>query len=157
MAIKINLSLKESEKEYTFSDFNFDVKQDRKFGSNTSKGSHLNNDIVIDYDINAIGNEIVNLLNSKKYTRFLNPNFGLNLEKYLAEPLNAFTADFIKKEIYNYLIKSSGRFQVTQFDAYANLDAYTYQFSITIAIPILNFSDNFRIILEPSGKFSFTK
>lgn len=157
MAIKINLSLKESEKEYTFSDFNFDLKQQRKFVSNTAQSSNLNNDIEIDYDINAIGNEIVNLLNSKKYSRLLNPNFGLNLEKYLAEPLNAFTADFIKKEIYNYLVKSSGRFSITKFDSYANLDSYTYQFFINIAIPILNFSDNFTIILEPSGKFSFTK
>lgn len=157
MAVKINLSLKESEKGFTFSDFNLDVNQKKLFKSNTSKVGNFNNDIEIDYDINAIGNEIVNLLNSKKYSRFLNPNFGLNLEHYLGQPLNQFTADFIKKDIFNYLVKTSGRFKIRSFDAFASLDSNEYQFFIAIEIPILNFSDNFKIILEPSGKFSFTK
>lgn len=152
MALVFDLSLKQSEKTVIFSDLNLDMSLSKNVIDNFER-----NDIAIDYDINAIGNEIVNLLNSKKYSRILNPSFGLNLESYLGESLSGITAELIRTDIYKFLTNNSGRFKITEMSSYVLVDQYTYGFSIKIEIPILNFSEQFQLYLDKSGVFRFTK
>lgn len=61
--------------------------------------------------INLVRNNLVNLIKTEKGERFMLPNYGCSVTKYLMEPLDEATFAEVKKEIYEaittYLSKVS--------------------------------------------------
>ena len=52
-------------------------------------------------NVNAIRQSLYNILYTKPGSRVMRPDYGLNLERYLFEPFDTFTADTIAEHILN--------------------------------------------------------
>lgn len=115
-------------KKYVFSDIHLDIAQEKiysKGGSTKNK-----NDIKADYNIDAIKNSIRNLFNTKKGQRMLTPEFGINLDQYLFEPISRELAYSIGEEIRKGIVSFEPR--VTP---------------IKINVAVLNTEDGYEVTL----------
>lgn len=84
-----------NQKNYLFSDVQLDLKEEVIFLKNKKSKS----DIIVNLDAEAIKNSITNLFSTRKGQRPLEPEFGINLEQYLFEPISPATANKIGNEI----------------------------------------------------------
>lgn len=84
-----------NQKKYLYSDIQLDLEEEVIFLKNKKSKS----DIVVNYDVEAVRNSITNLFSTKKGQRPLEPEFGINLEQYLFEPISLMTANKIGNEI----------------------------------------------------------
>lgn len=66
--------------------------------------------------IQNVKSKIVFLLSTKKGSRIYHPEFGLNLEKYLFEPLDQKTIMAIKQEIQEATSKFIGNVQIESIE-----------------------------------------
>jgi phage baseplate assembly protein W len=113
-------------KNYTYSDLHLDFT------------NPIVRDIAADFDENAIRNSIYNLFNTVPGQNLLNPEYGLNLVKYLFEPLNEYNGRLIGNAIIDGLSTYEPRVVVNNIDIQINEDEQTYYITLSIAIPILN-------------------
>ena len=51
----------------------------------------------------AIKNNLINFFLTNRTERYLNPNFGGDLRKYIFEQINSNTTDFLKEDIQNQI------------------------------------------------------
>lgn len=84
-----------NQKNYLYSDVQLDLEEEVIFLKNKKSKS----DIIVNLDAEAIKNSITNLFSTRKGQRPLEPEFGINLEQYLFEPISAMTANRIGNEI----------------------------------------------------------
>ena len=84
-----------NQKNYLYSDVQLDLEEEVIFLKNKKSKS----DIIVNWDAEAIRNSITNLFSTKKGQRPLEPEFGINLEQYLFEPISPITANKIGNEI----------------------------------------------------------
>ena len=113
-------------KNYTYSDLHLDVT------------NPIVKDIVADYDENAIRNSIYNLFNTVPGQNLLNPEYGLNLIKYLFEPINEYNGREIGSAIINGLATYEPRVVVDNIDIQINENEQTYYITLSIVMPTLN-------------------
>lgn len=98
----------------------------------------ISKDLASDYDERAIKNSIVNILNTTPGQDLLDPEFGLNLIKYLFEPVNQTTGRFIGEDIIKGLTNYEPRILIRNIDIEVNEDEQTYYVTLNIEIPILD-------------------
>lgn len=133
MAIKIgNLNLKKSDKTFVFSDLNYSIFPKKTF---TELSIPAKNDINNCHDLDAIKNEIRNILNTPKYTRITNPNFGFDFLNWIGQPISQSFADMQRMNIVNILKNGSDRFKLTGLDLVAMPDQKMYYIRLKITIP----------------------
>lgn len=111
---------------YTYSDLHLD------FSNPISK------DLASDYDEAAIKNSLINLFNTVPGQNLLNPLYGLNLVRYLFEPLNETTGRSIGNAIITGINTYEPRVAVSKLDIEINEDEQTYYITLNIQIPNLN-------------------
>jgi phage baseplate assembly protein W len=112
--------------KYTYSDLHLDLT------------NPISKDLKSDYDETAVRNSIYNLFNTIPGQNLLNPNYGLNLVRYLFEPVNEITGRAIGEDIINGLTLYEPRVIVKNVDIQSNADEQTYYITLSIEIPILN-------------------
>lgn len=100
MAIKINNLNSKNNTGRTYIDLRLDleeIEKDIKAGqtSNTVPG----NDISVDYDTTALRNSITNIMTTNEGERPLALGFGLNLYKFIGDPVTDITGRAIAREI----------------------------------------------------------
>jgi len=93
-----------SEQNYTFVDLHLDLKEDTILSPGSNRPVKQR-DIKVDYDESAIKNSIINILNTIPGERFLIPEFGANLKKYLFLPVTKTTAEAIGNTILDAIEK----------------------------------------------------
>ena len=94
-------------KEYSFSDLHLDF----QINSTLEDGSYgvTTNDIVADYDNDAIKNSIKNIFNTRKGMRYLNPEFGSSFDQFLFESVSPINARILAQKINDHIIKYENR------------------------------------------------
>lgn len=105
-----------------------DVSLDFKINESTK-------DLVASYDENAIKNSLTNLLNTKPGENFLFPDFGLNLNRSLFEPMSEYYADVLGGQIVKVIEKYEPRVYVLNVGVGVNIDRNEYNITIEVVIP----------------------
>lgn len=145
-----NLTSNKSGKPYIFSDLNLDFKEKQVSGNRRSSDIASGNDLVVDYDGEAIKNSIRNILSQKRYLVDLN----VNLKQYIGDTISKPRGEMLGEDIRIALSTYEPRVRVDKIFVNANIDQSTY--FITIILTMLNLNQLLRIdsAFDKSGNFS---
>lgn len=105
-------------------------------------------DIKASFDLEAIGNSLTNLFNTAPGQRFLFPEYGLDLRRFLFSPINTGNARAIGTAIFNAIKKFETRVTPTQVNVVAVPDENTYEISILIQLPVLKQQTEIKFIFD---------
>jgi phage baseplate assembly protein W len=146
MAVKINTLEQISqnrapEQKYLFKDLALDIKIAQKAVYGYDK-TLPDRDIQASYDVAAIQNSLQNLFNTLPGQRFLFPEYGLDLNRYIFEPITKSNAEDIGRIILNTITRYEPRVNVVQINVNSQPDLNQYLITIIINIIDLNFTSN---------------
>ena len=123
---------------YKYTDITMDIQpNDLQQNSNLYKPVN-STDIEISADEAAIRNAIVNIFNTIPGQKVLNPEFGLDLKRFLFDPLTDFTAKVIGDTIYKGIARWEKRVRIVNIDVRQDYDNYQYVIALTLLIPKLS-------------------
>ena len=136
-------------KEYSFSDLHLDF----QINSTLEDGSYgvTTNDIVADYDNDAIKNSIKNIFNTRKGMRYLNPEFGSSFDQFLFESVSPINARILAQKINDHIIKYENRITLLRVFVQSMPEEYQYEVSITYRIKSSSELINLKINLSENG------
>ena len=114
-------------------------------------------DILVDTDISAIKNSILNLFNTIPGQKLLSPNYGLNLSQYLFDPVTTSTANTIGEVILNGITRFEPRVVVDKVKVSGNSDENQYTITLIIRVPLLSLRDSLKLnaVLSKNTDFTF--
>ena len=147
-------NLKDSVKpgsEFTYIDLALDLSEENVGISSNFSGQ--GRDIKIAPDLEAIKNSIQNIFNTAPGERFLLPEFGIDLRRYVFETITRGTAQLIGKEIYNGIVKWDSRIRVVNIDVVGVADQNEYRIALLLGIPFLRNNLNVGALLTREGFF----
>jgi hypothetical protein len=98
----------------------------------------ISKDLTSDYDVAAVKNSLTNLFNTIPGQNLLNPIYGLNLVRFLFEPLNEVNGRLIGNAIVEGITTFEPRVIIRTVDVEVNEDEQTYYITLNILIPILD-------------------
>jgi phage baseplate assembly protein W len=98
----------------------------------------IQRDVSASYDGEAIANSLTNLFNTIPGQNLLNPQYGLNLLKYVFEPATDTTAYLIGKTIMDQVPNFEPRVIVQNVNIDVNADEQTFTIVLSILIPAIN-------------------
>lgn len=156
-ASKVDSNIKLNQQATTASLYS-DLKLDLSFHEN--KSGLLDSDIT-SKDLEIITNEesvltaLKNILNTKFYSRILNPEMNFDLRTYLFEELTEAKAFFIGYDISNLLPAYEPRVVVSNVDVTAYIANDAYLINLSIYIPSINKNTKLSSVLSGDG-FTFT-
>jgi phage baseplate assembly protein W len=111
-------------------------------------------DVQGSYDLQAIKNSIINIFLTSPGQKILNPEFGLDLRRYLFEPVNSSTAYRIKYDINTKLPGQEPRIQIQNVNVDAITDAQEYYIALQINIPSLDaYGITLKSLLNSNGYY----
>jgi phage baseplate assembly protein W len=116
---------------YVFSDLNLSFEEKQISGNKRNSDIAPGNDLVIDYDINAIKNSIQNILFQSRYTSDLN----VNLKSHIGEPISELRATSIGEEIERAIITYDDRIKIQKIYIYTNYDQNSYNIAMVLNVP----------------------
>jgi phage baseplate assembly protein W len=151
MAIKIK-NLEQLASEYTTQKYVFkDLFLDVGLSKIESPGYTLpvpGADIKASFDVSAITNSLTNLFNTSPGQRFLFPEYGLDLHRFLFEPMTDFNAEILGRKILDGIEAYEPRVKVLQVKVFPDYDNSTYIITIVLEIPILNTTTQTQFSLD---------
>lgn len=106
----------------------------------SKKGQDLlgNQDVPIMINDQAIKESIINLLSTEIGSRPMNPTYGVNLDKYLFEPIDEITSDLLSFEISNALDAFESRINNVKVNVTPTEDELSYTIDISFGITYTN-------------------
>ena len=108
------------------------------------------------YDENAVLNSITNIFLTAPGEKILSPEFGLDLRRYLFEPISDFSAFSIKDDIQNRLPLMEPRVEIEGVSVIPDPDNNEYGINLQINIPSLNvYGISIRSVLNNNGYIIF--
>ena len=135
------------ENGYLYKDLFLDLDTAVYYNRELNKSSVLK-DVQGLFDENAIRNSITNIFLTAPGEKILSPEFGLDLRRYLFEP--------IKDDIRNRLPIMEPRIEIDRVGVIPNADLNEYQITLQINIPSLNvYGISLRSTLNNNGYFIF--
>jgi phage baseplate assembly protein W len=151
MAIKIqnleNVASQFTTKQYLYKDLALDLKLTKILAGGYS--SPLPGpDIRVSYDLAAITNSLVNLFNTLPGQRFLFPEYGLDLYRYLFEPITKYNAESLGEKIYRSIRLYEPRVDPQQIRVQSDPDNNLYNITVVIRLPELNTTAETNFILD---------
>lgn len=139
-AIKIQgLSVPKPDNDrYTYIDVALDIVKNNLLLDTNLYKAETSTDIDVSYDEGAIKNSLVNLFNTTPGEKLLEPEFGLNLKRFLFDPLTEITAQMIGETIYNGINRWEPRVTITNVDVKRDVANFQFTISLTLLIPKLS-------------------
>lgn len=143
MAIKIKslqtdkLSEDALKKDYLYKDVKFDLELAYSFNSQLNR-KVFQNDVQALFDVEAIQNSISNAFLTTPGQKILNPRFGIDLRRFLFEPVDDFTAQIIQDDIETKLPLMEPRITVENVIVVGDEDEQQYNISLQINVPSLD-------------------
>ena len=143
------------ERNYLYKDLLLDLRMDVFYNEQLQKGQQLR-DVKPLFDLEAVKNSITNIFLTAPGEKILSPEFGLDLRRYLFEPISEFNAFAIKDDIRNRLPIMEPRIEIDRVGVIPNADLNEYQITLQINIPSLNvYGISLRSTLNNNGYFIF--
>ena len=142
MAIKIkslevdNLTKESLSKDYLYKDLALDLNPAYSYNNQLNKKEYQK-DIQASYDIEAIKNSINNALLTSPGEKILNPTYGIDLRRYLFEPIDDFTSEIIYGDIETNLPIMEPRLTISNLEIFPNEDDNQYDITLEIDVPSL--------------------
>ena len=104
------------------------------------------------YDLESIKNSIVNIMMTSPGQKILSPRFGIDLRRYLFEPVSNFTSFEIRSDIRDKLPRLEPRISLEKIGVKANVDNQEYRISLQINVPSLDITGlSLKSILNSNG------
>lgn len=125
---------------YYYADLHMDLEGSYTIKNNFNQKPEIN-DFKLDYDINAIANSLRNLFTTTPGDKILNPDYGLDLRKYLFEQATVEMANSIRGEIYTQVAIYEPRVKIRSVNITILEDVNEYDITIYMDIPALNISN----------------
>ena len=120
-----------------------------------NSGNGLNpvdsNDILADYDSNAIRNSLYNIFTTRKGQKLLSPNFGGSLDQYLFESVNDTKAQILGDAIYNSVSNYEPRVSVKKVRVRPIPDEHQYYVIFVYEILNIGKVDQFKINFQANN------
>ena len=120
-----------------FKDLALDFSLDSTGGNSALFGSSVKRDMKVDSDYKAISNSLINIFNTTPGEKILNPRFGVNLSRYLFEPVSEEIAGVIGDVILQGIELYEPRVSVTNIDIIADAEQHEYEINIHLGIAAL--------------------
>lgn len=124
-------------RKFTFSDIKLDLTFNYTVNNELLKNKEIK-DAVNSLDYDAIKNSIVSLFTTIPGQKLLNPYFGLNLAKYLFEPVNADIAANIAQDITHGIATYESRIIVNALNVGYSTEKQEYVITLNISVPKIN-------------------
>jgi len=106
------------------------------------------------FDIPSIKNSIANIFLTSPGQKILNPTFGIDLRRYLFDPVSDFTAHQIKADITNNLTDQEPRIQLERTSVLPDPDRQEYYITLQINVPSLNtYGLSLKSLLNSNGYY----
>jgi uncharacterized protein len=143
MAIKIKslrtdkLSENALKQDHLYKDVKFDLGTAYSFNSQLNR-KIFQNDVQALFDVEAIQNSISNAFLTTPGQKILNPRFGIDLRRFLFEPVDDFTAQIIQDDIETKLPLMESRITVENVTVEGDEDNQQYNISLQINVPSLD-------------------
>lgn len=118
-----------------YSDLHLDIAEDKSVGNTVLR------DIKADYDLAAISNSLTNLFNTIPGQKLLAPTYGLDLSRFLFEPVSEATGRAIGDAIVSGITTFEPRVRVVRVYVKGIPDDYSYEITLIISIPSLNIKE----------------
>lgn len=142
MSIKIsslknnNIKQQSLDNGYLYKDINFDLTPKFSINNQLNRKENLK-DVQALFDVEAIKTSVVNSFLTAPGQKILNPTFGVDLRRFLFEPINKYTADVMRDDIIRKLPLNEPRIQITGVDIIPKPDNNEYEIYLQINIPSL--------------------
>jgi len=138
---------------YLYKDLFLDLVPEVYYNKQLNKNVILK-DVQGSYDLQAIKNSIINIFLTSPGQKILSPLFGLDLRRYLFDPVNSSTAYMIKYDIDTKLPDQEPRIELLNVNVDAVTDAQEYYISMQINIPSLNaYGITLKSLLNSNGYY----
>jgi len=138
--MSLNITFEKTSKtDYIYSDLHLDlVKGKTPQGDGFLYRKSGNADIRTDFDEHAIGNSLRNLFSTRPLQRILDPDYGLDLTRFLFENANEYTARTIARTIIKGIERYEPRVTVSSIDVIADAENNRYTISMFLFIPTID-------------------
>ena len=111
-------------------------------------------DVQGSYDMDSIKNSIKNIFLTTPGQKILSPTFGINLRRFLFEPVSNFTAYRIKADILNNLPDMEPRIELEEVTVIPVPDEHEFYVTLQINVPSLNaYGISSRSLLNSNGYY----
>ena len=158
MAIKVNRVASrptQTERKTTYRDLYLDLVEDERPVTNSLYGKVTRLDLHTSIDEGAIMNSLRNIFTTNPGEKILDPTFGLNLTKWLFEPVDEFIAQEIGEAIMEGIEKFEPRVSIKNITVNMDAERNQYDLKLVLTIPSLNIIDKtYDAILNQPG-FNF--
>lgn len=124
--------------EFAYSDIALDIELDSDIATTPLTRLGNKKDVKLLYDEQAIYQSIKNIFNTVPGQKILNPAFGLDLKRYLFEPINEDTAFLLGDTIKQQLPLYEPRIIINQINIIGRPNKNEYVIELSINIPTLN-------------------
>jgi phage baseplate assembly protein W len=129
-----SLTKRSLERDFLYKDVFLDLRPSVYLNRQLNKKEPLK-DIDALYDIEAVKNSIMTALTTSPGDKILTPKYGIDLRRYLFEPIDDFILDIIKDDIEIKLPVMEPRVQVVNVDVQGSED--TNEIYITMQINVI--------------------
>lgn len=135
-----------------YTDLHLDLKMAVAVGTGISPG--VSNDIQVSFDEAAIQNSLYNIIHTKPRQKVLDPDFGMELHKFLFEPVSKVRGDVIGHYILNKITEFEPRVVVRQVNVKVLPDENSYYITIFYSIPSINKESSTSVTLKSTADTS---
>ncbi len=142
MAIKIkslevdDLTKKSLDKDFLYKDLSLDIENDVFLNKRLNKKESLK-DVAAIYDIEAVKNSIRTAMLTSPGENILVPTYGIDLRRYIFEPVSDFTTEIIRKDITRQLPFFEPRVEVVNVTVIGDPENNQYNIVLQINVPSL--------------------
>jgi phage baseplate assembly protein W len=151
MAIRLK-NLERIAKKYTEQSYLYkDLALDLTLTNQSTPGFPLpvpGTDIKASFDLGAIKNSLQNLFNTKPGQRFLFPEYGLNLDQFLFQPITEANGNVLGNKIFTTINSSEPRVRVSNVQVFLDPDNNQYLINILLDVPSLNVETVIESVLD---------
>lgn len=161
MAIRISeleeLSKQIETKDYVYKDLFLDLQKQSKYNPFVEKNI-TQNDLQASYDLDAIINSLRNLFTTTPGQRFLFPKYGIDLRRYLFQPINRTTSNQIAQTIGSGIKLYEPRVVLRELLVEEDPDQNLYNITVVIEIPMFKTTSTINSVLDvKTEKFIYIK
>jgi phage baseplate assembly protein W len=104
--------------------------------------------------MDAIKNSIKNIFLTTPGQKILSPTFGINLRRFIFEPITSFTSYRIKADILNNLPKQEPRIDLEEVTVIPVPDEHEFYITLQINVPSLNaYGISLKSLLNSNGYY----
>ena len=139
---------------YRYKDLFLDLETSVYYNQQYNKDSILK-DVQGLFDISSIKNSIANIFLTSPGQKILNPTFGIDLRRYVFEPITTFTSYQIKSDILNNLPDMEPRITLDLVTVIPIPDRQEYYITLLIDVPSLNiYGLSLKSLLNTAGYYT---